>query len=386
MTWTSEPTPTPPSTSASGQRRATADQTTARNQATPRNYMTNRAVIRPRVPGLVVLYHPELARVGQRALLGGLASGVPAELSRNTPVFGGDEPAESGPLRDGHLSRHPLVLTSDGEGGVYIDTDASRVPYTLHGQPGGDSAHVTAEMLDRGLLLGLGGRVLLLLGRFALRGQAQPNHGLQGISDATEQTRADITHLAKLDVPVLIRGETGSGKERVARAIHAASSRKDKPFVALNMAAIAPSAATSELFGHKRGAFTDAVANHLGHFGAADGGTLFLDEIGETPLAVQTLLLRALDEGHIQPVGGQPRTVNVRLLAATDADLEQAVADGQFRETLLHRIAVCTIDVPPLRRRREEVPVLLLHFLRAQLTTLGVAQGSIRRRRVQSRG
>lgn len=324
-----------------------------------------------KVPALVLLYHPDLRRVGERVFLTGLAAGIPAEICRHSPAFVTSDGLTTTTLDHQGISRSPLILLPDGENGLHIEADVSRMNYTVNGQPGTGSEHIVAEQIDRGVLIALGNLALLLLNRMEMHRKRQPAHGMIGTSDALERTREEITQVALLDVPVLIRGETGCGKERVARAIHAASSRRDKPFVAVNMAAIAPSAAASELFGHKRGAFTDAVATHDGFFGAADGGTLFLDEIGETPAAVQTLLLRAVDEGQVQPVGGHSRKVDVRLLCATDADLEQAVMEGNFREALLHRIQVCSIDVPALRQRRDSIATLLLHFLREQLQVIG---------------
>jgi len=319
----------------------------------------------------MILYHPDRSRVGERALPVELRTGDGCALSPAWPVFRRADRPRDRPLEAPDMASQPVVLRSDGDGGVQISAAATDMRYTVDGQPGAGLEQISATRVRRGVLLGLGERVLLLLGWFW---DATPNlqqHGMLGVSDAIERTRKEITQFAGLDVPVLIRGETGSGKERVAHAIHAASRRAHRPFVAINMAAIAPSAAASELFGHKRGAFTDAVSNHAGFFGAADGGTLFLDEVGETPVGVQALLLRALDEGQVQPVGGETRQVDVRLIAATDADLEQLVADGRFREALLHRIEVCSIDVPPLRKRREEIPALLLYFLDKQLSSLG---------------
>lgn len=326
-----------------------------------------------KVPALVMLYHPDLRRVGERVFLTGLATGIPAEICRHSPAFVTADGLPTTTLDHQGISRSPLILLPDGENGLHIEADVTRMNYTVNGQPGTGNEHIVAEQIERGVLISLGDLALLLLNRMEMNRKRQPAHGMIGTSDALENTREEISQVALLDVPVLIRGETGCGKERVARAIHAASARRDKPFVAVNMAAIAPSAAASELFGHKRGAFTDAIATHEGFFGAADGGTLFLDEIGETPAAVQTLLLRALDEGQVQPVGGTARKVDVRLLCATDADLEQAVIEGNFREALLHRIQVCSIDVPPLRHRRDSIATLLLHFLREQLQVIGAS-------------
>ncbi|HEY4573286.1 MAG TPA: sigma 54-interacting transcriptional regulator, partial [Thermoanaerobaculia bacterium] len=171
-----------------------------------------------------------------------------------------------------------------------------------------------------------------------------------------------------------LRGETGTGKELIAHALHDAGRRRERPFLAVNMAAIPPTLAASELFGAVRGAYTGADRRRDGYFQRADGGTLFLDEVGETPLEVQALLLRALEAREIQPVGSDDvRRVDVRLLAATDADLEGAVDAGRFRGPLLHRLAGYEIRVPALRERRDDFGRLFLHFVREELNRVGEA-------------
>jgi len=157
------------------------------------------------------------------------------------------------------------------------------------------------------------------------------------------------------------------GKELVARALHSLSPRRDRPWVAVNLAAVPASTAASALFGHRRGAFTGAEQARAGYFAQADGGTLFLDEVGETAGDIQPQLLRALENHEIQPVGGAAKTVDARVITATDADLEQLVASGRFRRALLHRLQVTVINVPPLRARPADIPILLHHFLRLHL-------------------
>jgi transcriptional regulator with GAF, ATPase, and Fis domain len=170
--------------------------------------------------------------------------------------------------------------------------------------------------------------------------------------------------LAVLDVPALILGETGTGKELFAEAIHAASPRSQRAFIAVNCGAIAPEMANSELFGHKRGAFTGAVTGRKGHFAEATGGTLFLDEVGDLPLDTQVRLLRVLQAGEVTPLGeSKPVKVDVRVIAATHRDLAADVAAGRFREDLFHRLAVGILRLPPLRDREQDVAVLVDHFL-----------------------
>jgi two-component system, NtrC family, nitrogen regulation response regulator NtrX len=187
---------------------------------------------------------------------------------------------------------------------------------------------------------------------------------LVGESDAMKTIRDQIDRLASKNTRVMITGESGTGKELVAYAIHRKSSRRDKPFIKVNCAAIPQELFESELFGHEKGAFTGAVQQRIGKFEQADGGTLFLDEIGEIPLHLQSKILRALQENEIQRVGGQKEIkVDIRILAATNRKLEDEVKKGAFREDLYYRLNVFPIVVPPLRERREDLPELVSHLL-----------------------
>jgi DNA-binding NtrC family response regulator len=169
---------------------------------------------------------------------------------------------------------------------------------------------------------------------------------------------------ASSGIPVLIEGESGVGKELIARAIHGAGERRAKPFVAVNCGAIPENLVESTLFGHEKGAFTGATERHIGKFAEADGGTLFLDEIGELPPAAQVKLLRAVQEGEVEPVGARrPVRVNVRLISATNRHLIEDVQSGRFREDLFYRLHVFPIAVPPLRERPQDIPELVRHFL-----------------------
>ncbi|TWI05762.1 two-component system nitrogen regulation response regulator GlnG [Luteimonas cucumeris] len=195
---------------------------------------------------------------------------------------------------------------------------------------------------------------------------------LIGDTPAMRALFRSIGRLAQAPVSVLITGETGTGKELVARALHRESPRARKPFVALNTAAIPAELLESELFGHEAGAFTGAHKRHVGRFEQADGGTLFLDEIGDMPLSLQTRLLRVLAEGEFFRVGGRELIrVDVRLIAATHQPLEALVADGRFRADLLHRLDVVRLQLPPLRERREDVPKLAERFLLSAARKLG---------------
>jgi two-component system response regulator HydG len=193
-----------------------------------------------------------------------------------------------------------------------------------------------------------------------------PSCDLVGESRSLGKVRSLISQIADSTAPVLICGESGTGKELAARAIHRQSPRADRPFVAVNCAAMAETLIDSELFGHERGAFTGATASHKGLFEAADGGVLFLDEIGDVPMQTQVRLLRVLQEGEVRLVGStRSRIVDVRVVAATNVNLERAMREGRFREDLYYRISTFRIDIPPLRERREDVPLIAQHLLNA---------------------
>ncbi len=212
--------------------------------------------------------------------------------------------------------------------------------------------------------------------------QASPQNGaseevstvpeILGQGAALQEVFRAIGRLSQSHATVLINGESGTGKELVARALHRHSPRKDAPFIAINTAAIPRDLLESELFGHEKGAFTGAGALRRGRFEQADNGTLFLDEIGDMPAELQTRLLRVLSEGNFYRVGGhQPVKANVRVIAATHQDLEGRVKDGLFREDLFHRLNVIRLRLPPLRERRDDIPLLVKHFLQKSAHEIG---------------
>ena len=203
---------------------------------------------------------------------------------------------------------------------------------------------------------------------------------LLGTAPAMQQVFRGIGRLSRSSVTVLITGESGTGKELVARALHDHSPRSGKPFIALNTSAIPGELLESELFGHERGSFTGADAQRRGRFEQADGGTLFLDEIGDMPAQMQTRLLRVLAEGEFYRVGGQtPIRVDVRVIAATHQNLQDRVARGLFRDDLYHRLNVIRLELPPLRDRAEDIPLLLRHYLRRAARDLGVKPKALAR-------
>jgi transcriptional regulator with GAF, ATPase, and Fis domain len=188
--------------------------------------------------------------------------------------------------------------------------------------------------------------------------------GIQGNSAGLQHVLAVVEQVAPTEVTVLVRGETGTGKELIVRALHARSRRNERPLIKVNCAALPSSLAESELFGHEKGAFTGAVGQRTGRFELADGGTIFLDEVGDLSPDVQAKLLRVLQEGEFERLGSaKTRSTDVRVLAATNRDLERRVEDGTFRADLYYRLRVVPIDLPPLRERREDIPILIWHFI-----------------------
>lgn len=303
--------------------------------------------------------------VGARAVATGLFADRPVAVSRVAPDFVRLD-GSRGPLRDAYLSRDPTVLFLD-RAGLRVDCRQVKASVRVDGEVVTEATWVDLERLERGVTLELADRVLLLLHR-ARAERVQPVAGIVGQSDAIVDLWDEIRRAGSHAAPVLIRGESGSGKELVAQAIHASSGRAGKPFLCANMAAISPTTAVAELFGHRRGAFTGAAEARPGWFGNADGGTLFLDEIGETPQEIQPMLLRVLETGEIQPVGSPaPARVNVRVLAATDAALEEESRQGKFRFPLLQRLAAHTVTVAPLRQRRADIGLLLVRFLSEEM-------------------
>src|SRR5687767_8298471 len=223
-----------------------------------------------------------------------------------------------------------------------------------------------------------------------LRERTGNRYQMVGASPALQAVRDLVAKVGPTSARVLITGENGTGKELVARALHEASPRRDKPFIEVNCAAIPSELIESELFGHMKGSFTGAFADRAGKFEQADGGTLFLDEVGDMSLSAQAKLLRVLQEGVVTRIGGSKSIqVDVRVLAATNKDLEAEIAEGRFREDLLYRLNVVPIEVPPLRERTEDIPALVAHFAEQLAASAGVpgrrfADDAVRRLQTRS--
>ncbi|MCP3140770.1 sigma 54-interacting transcriptional regulator [Pyxidicoccus xibeiensis] len=326
------------------------------------------------VPVLTLVSHPQLQRVGERLVLEVLAAtGRGVSLSRNAPDFSRPGGLLALPLGDPFLSRTPVQLEPGPRGGLRLIVPEDATQVRIGAEPVVGGREFSQEELAAGVPLVLAERVVLLLHLTASSREPGPDDlGLVGQGERIQQVRDDISRVADLNVPVLIRGETGTGKELVARAIHDRGPRRAGPFVSVNLGALAKELVAAELFGAQRGAFTGATKDREGFFRAAHGGTLFLDEVGEAPPEVQAALLRVLETGEVIPVGGHsPVPVDVRLVAATDSDLEARIQEKLFKAPLLHRLAGFEIQVPPLRERREDIGPLFLHFARQELEATG---------------
>jgi two-component system nitrogen regulation response regulator GlnG len=307
--------------------------------------------------GLTIVWHPDRERIGEQ-FVAGTQPGV-VELGRFLPLFrqpGGDGLA----LGHSSVSRDPVRFVRDSDNGVRIELPNSRMVLELNGQEIRDTHYLRTEDIEAGQILGLGRTVLVCLHWMRCLPKINPVGHLLGVGSAAIVARDQIKQVAWTDLPVLLLGETGTGKEIAARAIHALSQRSSAPLVTVNMAALNESLAAADLFGAAKGAYTGAQATRKGLFAEADQATLFLDEIGNTPASVQPMLLRVLEGGDYRPLGAHKDLHSTaRIIAATDQDLES----DNFNHALLRRLESFVIHLPPLRLRREDIGVLIRHLL-----------------------
>lgn len=319
---------------------------------------------------LTIAYHHDWTRIGATAYLDVLSQGASATVSRTEPAFRLPFTRTEFVLDDRYVSRKPisiqqlngrLLITPHPEGTeVRVDGVIVRTP-----------TYVFEEKLQAGVVLELGRRVILVLHSLSPDRNSEQMHRMLGVSEGIENVRRAVDRVADLNVPVLIRGETGTGKELVASALHNASPRAPKPMLAVNVGAIPDTLAIAELFGARKGSFTGSVKDKPGYFIQANGSTLFLDEIGDAPDEVQVALLRTLETGEVRPVGSAEAVkVDVRLVAATDADLESKMKSQDFRNPLLQRLAGFEIWIPRLAQRRADIGLLLAEFLRFELAAI----------------
>jgi DNA-binding NtrC family response regulator len=345
--------------------------TFAMNPVTPAGTADDRTLSSPNVEAqagpsslvaLTLLWHPDLRRAGQQATL--MPTDAPLPLNRFTPLFQSHHGGDGTPLGHACISRSPLQLRPRADGAVDLIASASRMACEIDGLPfAAGTMTLEASRIDSGVVLQLGGQVVLCLHRITTWPQRHDAMGLVGVSSAMARVRRLVEQAAGTDLPVLVLGRSGTGKELVAKAIHAASERARGPMVCVNMASMTDSLAAADLFGAARGAYTGAQGARPGLFSLATGGTLFLDEIGDTPASVQPMLLRVIETGEFRRLGSAgTERADVRLIAATDRDL----TPDRFNQPLLHRLQGVVIHMPPLRQRREDIGVLALHMLRAE--------------------
>jgi two-component system response regulator PilR (NtrC family) len=323
------------------------------------------------VPGLTVLWHPQIERIGDRVAIAAGAKGM--ALSRTTPPFCAPGHEHGTPLHHRCVSRSPLTLTVQADGELRIDLPDTRMQCRLNGETLLDSRIIPAAEIDRGLVLQLGGAIMLCIHWLDAASQPAAHSALVGYSRAMAAIQRTIVRVAAVDAPVLIVGETGTGKELVAQAIHARSARAHAPLVAVNMATLTESLAATDLFGATKGAYTGAANARQGLFAEADGGTLFLDEVAELPLTMQVKLLRAIQEKRVRKVGATgEEAVDVRVICATHQDLKALVEQGRFRQDLFYRLNVIELRMPALRECREDIPALAQHILERLARTAGL--------------
>ncbi|MSQ81383.1 MAG: sigma-54-dependent Fis family transcriptional regulator [Myxococcales bacterium] len=329
------------------------------------------------IPCLTVLCHPDIAMIGAQHVLG--LGAEPVLLSRLEPLFTLPPGPDQAPLQDPHVSRRAIAISRNGDGLQFRAPDGG-VACHIGGVPLLQVQHVAMTALERGVTLRLGRHVALLLHNRPALELARPTDFLVGQSHVITDLRNNVKKVAQHAVHVMLQGESGVGKELVARALHEVSPWRGGPFITVNTGAIQASLANSELFGHVRGSFTGAVGDHDGFFARADGGSLFLDEIGELHSDVQALLLRALESGEIQRVGDRKsRQVKVRVIAATD----RPDVEDRLRIPLIQRLSGYRVTVPPLRARFEDLGLLLYHALRVEFARIRMAFPPVLRVRPQ---
>ncbi|MFC4347125.1 sigma 54-interacting transcriptional regulator [Kordiimonas lipolytica] len=311
------------------------------------------------LPSLGIIWHADASRIGAVApLMFGRAT--EASVSRNAPMFRKRGSAEE-PLADRRISRSELMIKRTGPREFSITPPDSKMKVLVNGQPVTAPVTVSLDALGDDIIITLAGTVVLSLFLSPAETAPQPPEGrLLGISGAMQSVWRAIARVAPTHLPVLIRGETGTGKELVAQALHLASDRASENLVSINMATLSRELGGADLFGAAKGAFTGAVRDRIGFFETADKSTIFLDEIGDTPADLQAMLLRVLETGEFRRVGEtRLRFSGARVLAATD----RALGADDFSQPLLRRLESMVIEIPPLRRRRVDIGLLIKHFL-----------------------
>lgn len=309
---------------------------------------------------LGIVWHPDPGMIGMIAPLS-FQDGSVFHLSRSTSIFSSGNRQEHYDLGDRHISRQPLIIRRTGSRSFEITPPDSRMQVSVNGRPVERAVSVTLNELGEDILICLADTVILSIFETLMPLQNDAaKHGLIGISKGLQAVWALVRQAAPTGLPVMLTGATGTGKELVASAIHALSSRAAQKLHVVNMASLSPSLGLAELFGATAGAYTGATSARTGLFALADGATLFMDEVGDTPDEVQPMLLRALESGEYRRLGdNRNQTADVRVISATDRSLEA----GHFNQPLRHRLQGVVIRLAPLRDRRVDIGLLLRHFL-----------------------
>lgn len=319
---------------------------------------------------LTIAYHHNWKRIGATAYLDQLSQGKAVAVSRLEPIFAPPYSSDQFAIDDRYISRKPLMI-EQLNGRLLLTPHPEGTEVRVDGTPIRAPHYIFEEHLKTGVIVELGKRVILVLHSMTPDRNSPNMHRMLGVSEGIENVRRSVDRVADLNVPVLIRGETGTGKELVASALHNASPRCTRPMLAVNVGAIPESLAISELFGAKKGSFTGANKDKPGYFVQANNSTLFLDEIGDASDEIQVALLRTLETSEVRPVGStETLKVDVRLVAATDADLESKLESQDFRNPLLQRLAGFEIWLPKLADRKADIGLLLAEFLRFELDAI----------------
>ncbi|MBN7795408.1 sigma 54-interacting transcriptional regulator [Parahaliea mediterranea] len=347
-----------------------------RKEATAPSLVANLAAdYAGRVVGLTILFHPDTRRIGHYCEWPLTGRAVTESIGRYHPLFESNRhESASESLAEPHISREALSFEYRDHR-VVLEKIPGACPCAVQGRELSGRLQLEPTQLDRGVTLQLGHAVVLYLRigppRGAIADGPEADFGLLGGSAAMARLRQQVARAGATDLDVLVLGETGVGKELTAAGIHRASARAGAPLVTINMAAVPTQLAPALLFGSARGAYTGAARATPGYFQQAAGGTLFLDEVGATPAEIQPQMLRALQQREIQVVGGALEAVDVRIVAATDAELS---GDGcDFNAALRHRLGSIEIQVPALREHAEDVGELLLHFITGEAASMGCA-------------
>ncbi len=322
------------------------------------------------VPCLGIVWHPDFSRIGDIAFLNTGERAV-SELSRATPDFKNINSGTVCPLMDPRVSRKPLTIKGAGQGKFEITPPDSRMLVMVNGKLISGPIIAAFDELGSDIIITLSNSVILSIFMGPQEHSSAPSKaGMLGVGAQIQKTWHTIERAAATDFPILIRGETGTGKELAAQAVHAMSARTSETLVSINMATLSSELGAADLFGASKGAFTGAVRDRMGLFEQATKGSIFLDEIGDAPSSIQAMLLRILETGEYRRVGEEKqRKTGARVIAATDSGLEP----NSFSQPLLRRLENITLTMAPLRNRRVDIGVIIVHFL-SELGSLGKTQ------------